>query len=118
MRGTELDEHHKRTPIEPIRPDAITQSIGGATATFAGIVKACGQPLYREDEGFPGDPKTSRVAWEVGDKTGAWLSIVDDRASERTPAETTDWIVAWIDGPGHPGSGRRLFDYAIGATAG
>ena len=112
------------TPMIELQPiptaERIThQHTAGLRTPYDRIAEALGQPHWRDDTGFPGDPTHSRVTWRVRDRhTGATLVVWDHDADAPTPALTAVWRVAWTDGPDYPGSGRRLLDDTVGDEAG
>ncbi len=94
------------------------QHTGTLRTPYDRIAEALGQPHWRDDPGFPGDPKHSRVMWRVRDRgTGAVLVVWDHDTEAPTPALTPVWCVAWTDGHGLAGSGRRMLDVTVGEQA-
>ena len=107
--------------LEPILPGeaCIIMPTARLYGSFAMIREALAQPTYSHDTGFSRDPELSRVFWQVRDRhSRAMLAVWDEEAEAPTPADTEDWLVWWEDGPGKPGSGRRMADLLIGEKAG
>jgi hypothetical protein len=103
----------------PVDEKIATWAIAKLKQRFEVLVNAFGQPNWREEPAFPGNPATARVIWRVRDpQTGAVVCVWDYKSSARTPAENTQWRVYWRDGSEHPGSGRHLLTDTVGESAG
>ena len=116
-----MDDNHPPIILAPI-PAATRIDVAPMARVmlgFAGVRDALAQPAYSHEFDFPGDPEASRCIWRVRDtNTGAMLVAWDQDSPAQTPAETTEWLVWWADGEGHPRSGQWMLDVLLGDTAG
>jgi hypothetical protein len=103
----------------PVEETIATWAIAKLKQRYEVIVEVFGQPHWREDPGFPGNPTTARVMWRMRDpQTGAVVCVWDYKSTARTAAETTEWRVYWRDGTEQVGSGRHLLADTIAESAG
>jgi hypothetical protein len=83
----------------PLSESVPARKLGVLDAEFDDIVAVLGEPTWRGDDDFPGDPDHQRLSWRCREtKSGAMFCIWDWDSPCASVAANKKWNLFWVDG--------------------